>query len=138
MTRKQQGFTLLELIIAMVIASLLATMAISSYQGFMQKARRTDAKVALTTAAAQQERFYMRNNQYSGTITQVSSATSAEGYYSLSADNTACSGATGSCYSITATPVVGGAQESDTACSSFTITDTGLKTATGSLGNACW
>lgn len=136
--KQEQGFTLLELLVAMVVASVLATMALNSYQGFAEKARRADAKVALAAAAAQQERFYMRNNQYSGTITQVSSASSPEGYYSLSADNTGCVGGTGACYSMTATPTVGGAQAGDTACTSFTITDTGRKTATGTLGNDCW
>jgi hypothetical protein len=45
----------------------------------------------------------------------------------------------GSSFIITATPVAGGPQVKDAQCTAFTVTQTGLQAATGTLGtNGCW
>ena len=62
-----RGFTLIELVIAMVIVSILAALAIPSYSAYVRKSRRTDAKNALLDMASLEERFFTTNNTYSST-----------------------------------------------------------------------
>jgi len=56
--RKGRGFTLIELMITLVIASILATIAVPSYQNYVQRARRADAYDCLLKAAQRQENFF--------------------------------------------------------------------------------
>jgi type IV pilus assembly protein PilE len=62
------GFTLIELMIVVVIIGILAAIAYPSYTTYTIRARRSDAKIALTYAAAQQEKFYSDCNTYAGTL----------------------------------------------------------------------
>ena len=141
---KHKGFTLVELMVVLAILALLVGVALPAYDAQVTKTRRSDAKTALTQAAALQERYYMRTtpSSYAGAadIDKIGGSSSPEGHYTITVDITGCSGGrpNGSCYQLTATPTAGGAQVNDTACASFVITDTGAKTATGTLGDECW
>ncbi len=133
------GFTLIELMIVVVIAAVLMGLALPAYTGYMQKTRRTDAKVTLTTMASQQERYFLKNNGYTVVIADIGSAVSQEGYYDIAVSNAPC-GDNG-CYTLTATTREGTAQAADTDCATFTLRDTGAKEAKDSGGNvndACW
>lgn len=57
----QSGFTLIELMIVVVIVAILAVVVLPSYQSYVMKARRTDAKAALTSAAQMLERLATEN-----------------------------------------------------------------------------
>jgi type IV pilus assembly protein PilE len=150
----EQGFTLVELLIAMVIASILAAIAIPSYSSYIQKSRRTDAKSALLNLASLEERYFSTNNTYTnapgnlgyaaGTVTPFPVS---NGYYNITAiipvaavaPANATSAGTPASYTITATAI--GTQANDAACASFTISSSGQQTATGTDPNAsvdCW
>lgn len=143
MSNKQQGFTLIEVMIVTVIIAILAAIAIPSYQSHIQKTRRTDAKSTLSQIAAAQERYFFTNNGYAvGTdFSKVYSSTSTpDGHYTIAALN-ACGDS--NCYRVTATAT--GSQATDTACNQFSINHIGQQTATkhSSLGGGdntseCW
>jgi type IV pilus assembly protein PilE len=148
----QQGFTLVELMITVVIVSILAAIAIPSSSSYVQKSRRTEAKSALLTMASLEERYFSTNNTYSATPSDLGYPagtalpfTIGSGYYQITglavvaatAPANANSVGTPASYTITATPTPGNPQASDTGCTSFTISSTGQQTATGTYPT-CW
>lgn len=54
---KSSGFTLIELMIAVAIIGILASIAIPSYQAHVDRTRRADAQATLTAAANAMERY---------------------------------------------------------------------------------
>src|ERR1700744_2113514 len=64
-TARNGGFTLIELMITIVIASILLSVAIPSYQNQVRKSRRTEAKNAVLDLAAREERYLSIYNLYS-------------------------------------------------------------------------
>lgn len=110
---REQGFTLIELMIAVVIVAILASIAYPSYQNSVRKSRRADGHAALIAVQLAQEklrsscRFYAQNlgagnacgaNAAGSTI--GAAAASPDGYYTI-----AVSGATATGYTATATAV---------------------------------
>jgi type IV pilus assembly protein PilE len=58
------GYTLIELMIAMTIVGILATIIVSSYHDNILRSNRTDAKAALVRFAQAMETHYVSKNQY--------------------------------------------------------------------------
>jgi type IV pilus assembly protein PilE len=109
------GFTLIELMIAVVIAAILAAVAFPSYLGFVRKGRRADAVSYLTSIQQAQERWRANNQQYSTVLSSLPpgfSSTSPSGYYDVSVEPTA--DAT-NCI-LTATAKTGTSQANDALC----------------------
>lgn len=141
--KRERGFTLIEVMIVVVIIAILAAIAYPSYQSQVRKSRRADAVSALTTAAAAQERWFTEHSKYSATRSDVSPATSENGYYDIKLDNPttppSC-GASGE-YCFTLTAETKGDQKNDTDCYKLHITHTGAKTSeddTGTATTGCW
>ncbi|MBI3440287.1 MAG: prepilin-type N-terminal cleavage/methylation domain-containing protein [Proteobacteria bacterium] len=66
------GFTLIELMVTVVIIGILAGIAYPSYTKYMIQTRRSDAQIALSQAANQQERFFTYcNNHYAQNLNGV-------------------------------------------------------------------
>jgi len=138
--KNSKGFTLIELIITVGILGLLAAIAIPSYQDQIRKARRADATDALLDCAAVQARNfstsspprYLTNADLGGAggVGLCNGLVSKEGFYTLTVNNAACPGANPWCFTITATPVAGGAQANDGICASMTVDHRGNKAAT--------
>lgn len=87
--KKEQGFSLLELMIAVAVVGILAGVAYPSYLSMLQDTRRSDGQAALMDLAARQERFFYDQRTYAGSIgagaNQLNApAQSPEGYYNLS------------------------------------------------------
>lgn len=141
-----KGFSLTELMIAVVIVAILASVAIPSYQDSVRRSRRADAKTTLLEASQWMERFYTENNRYDQNLggTAVALPTSLasspkEGttkYYNLSfvsgslAQNT---------YTLQAVPISTTDQNNDK-CKTMTLTNLGVKGLSGSSASVddCW
>ncbi|WP_096087353.1 type IV pilin protein [Agaribacterium haliotis] len=145
--QKNSGFTLIEVMIVVAMIAILASLALGAFSGSSQKARRADAKASLTELAAEQEKYYFREKQYTDNLANLNASTSSsEGYYTLSASTatgaTGCANA-GACFVLTATATSGKAQFDDSSCRSFTISNAGSKKAYDSAGTLdasglCW
>lgn len=74
MDRRQIGVTLTELLIAMAIVAVLATIAYPSYQDAMAKQRRASAKELMMRVAQLEARYYTENNGYTGSLARLGMA----------------------------------------------------------------
>jgi len=151
-TRSSRGFTLIELMIVVVIAAILLSIAIPSYMSQIRESRRTEAKTAVLDLAAREERYLSTNGAvYSttpadlGYIGPFPALVGPDNYYTV----TVCSPAA-NCdpnptppaapsYYITATPAAGTSQAGDTQCTSFSVDSTGQQFSTGTnTSQQCW
>jgi len=145
MKTKMRGFTLIEIMIAVAIVAILAAIAVPSYNSQIQKSRRSDATAALTAAASAQERWYFQFNGYASDVADIGGADSPEEFYTISINNNSgvdeCVGGGAvryNCFILTATPVAGLSQANDASCPTFTLSNLGVKGATGLGADFCW
>lgn len=145
---RSAGFTLIELMITVVIASILMSIAFPLYQHQIRESRRTDARSALLDLASREERYYATNNAYTDVATNLGYTswpqTVGGGYYQISKP-TNVNGATSAqsaTFTLTAVPIAGKGQDQDSDCQSFTVTQTGQETSTNSASAnssaICW
>lgn len=135
-----RGFTLIELMITVVVAAILAIIAYPMYTGYVLKAHRTAAKTALLEIASREERYYSTNNVYATSLTMLGyngtydvPADSSTPYYQVSLYSTSTTH-----YSIQAVPI--NSQINDTSCGTFTLDSLGQKNVVNAAQSAakCW
>lgn len=149
-TGSNNGFTLIELMIVVVIAAILAAVGIPAYRRYIVASHRADGRALLERASADEQRFFTLYSTYTTTVVPSSSgcsgqacgldyasADSGNGYYTLSI-TPGVSGIADS-YILEATPTSKGGQNEDTECGSLTLDSTGKRgfTGTGML-EECW
>lgn len=130
-----QGFTLVELMIAVAVVSILATVALPSYREHVAASRRADAKSALLSAAQAMERYYTERGTYLGATlgtTGLYPTTSPQGYYAMAFTALSADG-----YTLRASRQ--GAQIGDK-CGNYTYTQAGARGVTLATYTAakCW
>ncbi|MEI2430836.1 type IV pilin protein [Lysobacter yananisis] len=137
--RRQAGFTLIELMIAVAIVGILAAIAYPAYDDSVRKGRRAQAKADLVELAQRAERFYTLNNTYAGFWGSVPSGDkrsprTGNAFYLLersSGDTDA------NAFTLSATPT--GAQVADSGCGTLSINQAGVRSISGSMEPArCW
>ena len=114
---------MVELVIALTIVAILATVAYPGLMNQIRKARRSDAMDFASRIQQLQERYRVNNTTYAASIAALglASGASTNGYYTLTSAAGA-GGAAGSAYAVTAVAVAGTSQASDTACTTMTVT----------------
>lgn len=150
------GFTLIELMVVVAIATILFALAIPSYMTYVRQSRRTEARTAVLDLAGREERFFSTNGAaYANTPANLGYVGAAwplavgTNYYQV----TVCVPANANCtaglampnppaapsYTVVATPVAGGTQVADAQCTAFAVDSTGQQFATGTGGTVyCW
>ena len=129
MNHKHRGVTLMELMITVAVVSILAAIAYPSYRNQSLKAHRAEAKAALLKIQVAQEKWFLQNNAYTSSLTNLNSTSpTVNGYYTISV--TVGNPAT----TYTATATATSIQNADTSCLTFTIKETGTRTPT----TGCW
>jgi general secretion pathway protein G len=65
--RQQQGFTLIEIMVVILILGLLATLVVQSLRGATDKAKRTKAMADIAELKTALDRYYIDNGSYPST-----------------------------------------------------------------------
>ena len=64
LNRKQQGFTIVELLIVIVVIGILAGLVITTFNGIQQKGRDTERQTDIKALHGQIEAYYAQNGSY--------------------------------------------------------------------------
>lgn len=143
-SRKQAGFSLLEVLVVVAIIGVLASLALTSYQNSVRKARRADAKTVLMETAMFLERNYTEANRYdqdaAGNTIDNNALPNREApidgntkFYDIQFLGTPGT------HTFTIQAVPKNTQVKDTLCATLGIDETGAKSVTGSgTVNECW
>ena len=156
---KQQGITLIELLIVIVIISVLAAIVYPNFSNSARKAKRSDALKSIQEVAHKLEKHMSFCNQYTtefgGKIGENDDGQSCTGLGLSEVDAStlsselniydltiSCVSASGSCMGYEITADAKGSQQDDTPCQSFTLSSTGEKTSKDSSDSdstsQCW
>ena len=117
--RHHRGFTLIELMIAVVVVAILAAVALPSFMDSIRKSRRSEAFGALSNIQQAQERWRANNAAYTAEMGASGlniPTTTANGYYTL-----AVPVASPASYQAVATAVSGKSQANDGNCAKLGV-----------------
>src|SRR5215831_16378084 len=92
-SKRNVGFTLIELMIVVAIVAILAAIAYPSYRNSVMRTNRAQAKAALLDVQVAQEKYFMQHKRYISTTSGISAVspnglglptTTQNGFYTIS------------------------------------------------------
>ena len=139
---EHRGFSLIELLIAVSIVSILAAVVYPAYTQQILRAGRTDAKTLLLQAQAREERYFGAHNRYAANMTTLGYAANVlhtdGNRYRVSVNASSANS-----FVLQAQPASGSSQAGD-ACGAFVIDQLGvqgiknLPAGSTMTANKCW
>lgn len=137
-TMRQQGFTLIELMIVVAIVGILSAIALPSYNEYIRRGHRADARAGLLQAQQWLERASTATGVYPtalpATLTWAADTTKR---YTIGFQ----AGNTNAAFTLVATRKSPGPQATDK-CGDFTVTNSGTRSAlnydSGTTPAECW
>jgi type IV pilus assembly protein PilE len=133
-----KGFTLIELVVAILIVGILSAVAVSSYQDYTLRAQRAEAKSVLLEVAGWMERNYTATGSYG--VNPLGAAITTPPITQSPRTGTARYGVsftvapTATAFEVRAVPVA-----ADAECGTLTLNQQGTQTASGTGTVAdCW
>jgi type IV pilus assembly protein PilE len=144
----RRGFTLMELVVALAIVGILATIAWPGYAAIVHRSLRVEARLALLRVQQLQERHFASYYRYASSMNASADAdglqadaTTESGNYELSLQTAA----DGQSYVAIARVTPAGRQQHDAPCQQFSVDTTGLRRSAGvdgrwqvDQGRGCW
>jgi type IV pilus assembly protein PilE len=133
--KQQNGFTLVELMIVVVIVGILASVAVPAYQDYVVRGKLTEATSNLANARVKMEQHFQDNREYGaagGTACPATIPASSDNF------NYTCSTPTTDSYTITATGISPLNDFSYTIDETNTKRTTALRTGWGTTPANCW
>ncbi len=133
--KQNKGFTLVELMIVVAIIGIIVMVSAGFFGDNVRSANRTEARAVLKQTAGSLEKcrsLYGSYNNANCPVLATLPLDSENNYYRVSG------AIAGSTFTLTATPIAGQPQANDTDCTTLTLTNTGVKGATGADVTQCW
>ena len=123
MRKYTKGFSLIELMVAVVIVAILAAVAVPSYQSHVIKGNRAAAQAFMLDVENREKQYLLDARAYTNSLTTLGMATPADvsKNYTITIDVVA----TPPSFTITAAPITGTQQAND---GNLTLTSSGAKT----------
>lgn len=137
---RQRGFTLIEVMIVVAVVAILAAIALPSYNEYIRRGHRADARAGLLQAQQWLERAATATGVYPTTLP---AALTWAGDATKRYDIAFAAGNTNAAFTLTATPRNPGPQAGDK-CGVYTLSNTGVRGANGILAGQpgydpdCW
>ena len=139
-TSDSHGFSLIELLAALAIFSIVISLSVGTYRDYMKRTNRADATTLLLRVAAAQERYYLSNNEYAeqDDLDDLGfpGGISEREYYTLVIETPADGPQVG--YTARALAAAGGTQATDTDCQELTIDEKGIRDSAPKSMDVCW
>src|SRR5512140_3552297 len=121
---RQQGFTLVELMVVVAIVAILAAVAIPSYRQHVIRTNRTAAEAFMMQVANKQEQYLLDARTYTATLGKggldLTTPPDVQRNYGIN-----ITGVSNTAYTITATP--NNPPQDDVQCGTLTLDQTGTK-----------
>ncbi len=127
------GFTLIELMIVVAIMGIIASIAYPSYNEYVLRAKRGDAKTALLSVQLAQEKWRANHVTYGSLANIGIASTSPDSHYAIAIPE-AAPPPDDTSYLVTATPAP---PHSDSSCGTFAVNQDG-KFHTDYADSDCW
>lgn len=139
MAKLDNGFSLIEIMIAVVIVAILASISYPAYQQYVLRTYRAEAIETLLTIANAQEQYFADHGVYQGDISQlngllnlVTASSTKSGRYTINLSLTEMAAG----FSVLATAI--GSQTADSGCLSFQLNHFGQRNLHNGVAISCW